>query len=132
MYVKKKKTSNLHYADDILWKLERKKMNLVSKIDKIIRDIGLKINTSKTKIMIINRLLEKEPCPVSIDSIKIVKNFMYLDTKISHTGSCENKKRRKIAMGKAVVSNTYMERSWDKQENKTATNTHISHCNLRH
>lgn len=78
-------------------------MRLMSKVDEVSKNEGLKINTSKTKIMIVDRPAEEELVPASIGGIEIVKEFIYLGAKLSNTGSCEAEIRRRIAMRKPAV-----------------------------
>ncbi|EFN60870.1 hypothetical protein EAG_16016, partial [Camponotus floridanus] len=89
------KISNLRYADNttLLGDTEEEIIRLMFKVDEVNRDEDLKINTSKTKIMIVDRPTEEELVPVSIGGIEIVKEFIYLGAKLTNTGSCETEIR---------------------------------------
>jgi len=49
---------------------------------------GLKLNKSKTKIMIVE------------DNYEVVNNFNYLGSLITNTGKCESEIRRRLTMAK--------------------------------
>lgn len=76
----------------------------MAKVEEVSKEVGLRINTAKTKMMIINRSLEGQPLPDHVGGIEVVRDFIYLGAKITNAGSCEPEIRRRIAMGKTAIA----------------------------
>ena len=64
--------------------------------------VGLKLNIQKTKIM--------ESCPITsweIDgkTVETVSEFIFLDSKITSDGDCSHKIKRRLLLGRKVMTN---------------------------
>ena len=78
-------------------------VDMLHRIESESRKFELKINTQKTKIMIIDRsqLLRLTS---ALDNLETVEEFVYLGSLITNNGTCETEIRRRIAMGKSAAS----------------------------
>ena len=98
--------NNLRYADDtiLMAESEEKLKNLLMKVKEVNEKAGLKLNIQKTKIV--------ASCPFSITSwqidretIKTVKNFIFLGSKITADGDCSHEMKRCLLLGRKVMTN---------------------------
>ncbi|XP_012544182.2 transposon TX1 uncharacterized 149 kDa protein [Bombyx mori] len=98
------KLSNLRYADDttLLAANESEMTALMSKLEKISLELGLAINRSKTKVMVIDRMNKLEH--TGSLHLETTERFIYLGSMIANTGSCEPEIRRRIGIAKTAMS----------------------------
>ena len=98
------KITNLRYADDttLLASSETEMINLLTRMEEISLELGLKINHAKTKLMVVDRA-NKLQLTGALD-LETVNDFVYLGSNISNTGSCEKEIRRRIGMAKSAMS----------------------------
>ena len=98
------KITNLRYADDttLLAANETEMINLLTRMEEISLELGLKINHAKTKLMVVDRA-NKLQLTGALD-LETVNDFVYLGSNISNTGSCEKEIRRRIGMAKSAMS----------------------------
>ncbi|KAA5557044.1 hypothetical protein F3G48_33055, partial [Pseudomonas aeruginosa] len=89
------KLSNLRYADDttLLAANENEMAALMSKLENISLELGLAINRSKTKVMVIDRMNKLEH--TGSLHLETTERFIYLGSMIANTGSCEPEIRRR-------------------------------------
>ncbi|CAH2267140.1 jg2878 [Pararge aegeria aegeria] len=99
-----KRICNLRYADDtVLVTTSMKDMKeLLQRLEVESLELGLCINKSKTKLMIVDRsgnLLDT----TNIPSVDIVEDYIYLGSQICNNGSCVPEIKRLIAMAKCAM-----------------------------
>ncbi|CAH2217690.1 jg26588 [Pararge aegeria aegeria] len=99
-----KRICNLRYADDtVLVTTSMKDMKeLLQRLEVESLELGLCINKSKTKLMIVDRsgnLLDT----TNIPSVDIVEDYIYLGSQICNDGSCVPEIERRIAMAKSAM-----------------------------
>ena len=64
--------------------------------------VGLKLNNQKTKIMV--------SCPITSwqidgETVEIVANFIFWDSKITAYGDCSHESKRLLLLGRKVMTN---------------------------
>ena len=97
--------NNLRYADDtvLIAESEEELQKLVNEVKERSLKYGLKMNTKKTKTMVIRRNVD-EPCRVDIlvDGVTLeqVDKYTYLGQVITEDGRCELEIRRRIQIAK--------------------------------
>ncbi|KAJ2946814.1 hypothetical protein O0L34_g16138 [Tuta absoluta] len=100
------KITNLRYADDmtIVASSEIEMASLLKKIEMESALLGLKINHTKTKIMVVDRaqLLHQTD---ALDKYGKVSEFVYLGSLITSEGSCTEEIRRRSGMAKSAMAN---------------------------
>ncbi|KAJ0175277.1 hypothetical protein K1T71_009418 [Dendrolimus kikuchii] len=60
-------------------------------------DFGLKINRSKTKIMIVDRLNNNSPEVTKIANCDVIQSYIYLGALISNNGGCTEEIKRRMS-----------------------------------
>ena len=85
-----KKLKDLDFADDLAL-LSHHLQDMQEKVDSLreaSKRVGLKINSQKTKVL---RTNHKQEAPITIEgaAVEDVKEFVYLGSKISHTGGTD-------------------------------------------
>ncbi|PZC84789.1 hypothetical protein B5X24_HaOG203779 [Helicoverpa armigera] len=94
------KISNLRYADDTtLFASSAELMQaLLHKMEQVSLMFGLKINRSKTKIMIVDRMNDNSPEVTRIANCDVVQTYIYLGALISNNGGCIDEVKRRMAL----------------------------------
>lgn len=77
-------------------------------MEHISAELGLQINKSKTKLMVVDRTNKL----VFTGALRLdfVDHFIYLGSSISNNGSCESEVRRRIGMAKSAM--TQLRKIW--------------------
>nr|ADI61821.1 endonuclease-reverse transcriptase [Bombyx mori] len=98
------KVTNLRYADDttLLATTEAEMTELLNRMEHIGLEMGLALNRSKTKIMVVDRTKKLELSGTL--NLELVDNFIYLGSNINNTGSSELEVRRRIGMAKGAMT----------------------------
>ena len=97
--------NNIRYADDMVMIAETEDglQALMVKLKEECRELGLRINISKTEVMGVT--IRRERLPVSItvagESLNQVATFKYLGCVLSEDGRCKSEIRARIGMAKA-------------------------------
>ena len=93
--------NNLRYADDTTFMAESKEelKSLLMKVKEESENVGLKLNIQKTKIMASGPITSWE-----IDG-ETVSDFILGDSKITADGDCSHEIKRRILLGRKVVTN---------------------------
>ncbi|KMQ86696.1 endonuclease-reverse transcriptase [Lasius niger] len=101
-----RKISNLRYADDttLLAASEDELVRLLERIDKASKEDGLKINASRSKILVVDGANKNQPNNRRISRIETVENLIYLAVQITNTGDCEGEIRRRIILAKTALA----------------------------
>ncbi|XP_037876471.1 uncharacterized protein LOC119630619 [Bombyx mori] len=117
------KITNMRYADDttLLAANESEMVALLDRMERISKKMGLSINKSKTKVMVVDRSGKLEP--TSALDLEIVDNFNYLGSNISNNGSCEKEVRRRIGMTKSAM--TQLGKIWRDRSISVKTKTKL-------
>ena len=97
--------SNLRYADDTLLiaNSPEELLEFLERLERVSLEYGLKINVSKTKVMIIDRDNENRRQPAKIGAFDVVDKFVYLGSMLHRTGSCEFEIRRRIEIARSAM-----------------------------
>ncbi|KAM3956770.1 alpha-tubulin [Aphomia sociella] len=93
------KIANLRYADDttLFATSERLMEELLLKMERVSLQFGLKINRTKTKIMVVDRANNNSPEVTQIARCKVIQTFTYLGALISNDGGCMDEVKRRMA-----------------------------------
>ena len=93
--------NNLTYADDITFMAESEEelKSLLMKVKVESEKVGLKFNIQKTKIMASGPITSWE-----IDG-ETVSDFIFLGSKITADGDCSHEIKRRLLLGRKVMSN---------------------------
>ena len=93
--------NNLRYTDDTALMAESKEelKSLLMKVKEESKKVGLKLNIQKTKIMASGPITSWE-----IDG-ETVSDFIFLDSKITADGDCSHEIKRRLLLGRKVMTN---------------------------
>ena len=93
--------SNLRYADDmtLMAESEEELKSLLMKLKEESENVGLKLNTQKTKIMASGHITSWE-----IDG-ETVSDFILGVSKITANGDCSHESKRRLLLGRKVMTN---------------------------
>ena len=94
---------NLRYADDTTLTAEREKLeSLLMKVKKKSEKAGLKLNIHKTKIMASGPITSWQ---VDGETMEIVRDFIFLGSKITAVGDCSHEIKRPLLPGRKAMTN---------------------------
>ena len=104
--------SNLRYADDtiLLASTEEKLSELLGRVQACSEESGLRLNRGKCCIMVVDREKRLPPECTQILDIERKNEAIYLGTRISNDGDCEEEIKRRIGMAKSAMAN--LNRIW--------------------
>ena len=93
--------NNLRYADDttLMAESEEELKSLLMKVKEESEKVGLKLNIHKMKIMASGPIT-----PWEID-VETVSDFTFLGSKITADGDCSHEIKRRLLLGRKVMSN---------------------------
>ena len=96
--------NNLRYADDttLMAKSKRELKGLLMKVKEERKNVGLKLNVQKTKIMASGSITSWK---IDGESMETVTNFIFLGSKINAVGDCSNEIKRRLLLGRKVMTN---------------------------
>lgn len=100
-----RRISNLRFADDTLLIANNSEelQELIRRVEEVSLEYGLKINTGKTKVMIIDRYNEHGRPPPKIGPFEVDEKFIYLGSMLHFSGSCEYEIRRRIEIARSAM-----------------------------
>ncbi|XP_062525565.1 uncharacterized protein LOC119628825 [Bombyx mori] len=106
--------TNLRYADDttLLASSEAEMKELLDRLEAISLNMGLAINKSKTKLLVVDRFSSTQRTDL-LAEYEAVDQFVYLGSVITDKGSCEPEIRRRIGMAKTAM--TQLSKVWKDQ-----------------
>ena len=64
--------------------------------------VGLKLNIQKTKIMASSPIISRQ---IDVETVEIVADFIFLGSKITADGDCSHEIKRRLLLGRKVMSN---------------------------
>ena len=97
-------TNNLRYADDttLMAESEEELKSLLMKVKEESKKVGLKFNIQKTKIMVSGPIISWQ---IDGETVETVADFIFLGSKITADGDCSHKIKRRLLLGRKVMSN---------------------------
>ena len=96
--------NNLRYADDTTFMAENEEelKSLLMKVKEESEKVGLKLNIQKTKIMACGPITSWE---IDGETMETVSDFIFLDSKIAAYGDCSHEIKRRLLLGRKVMTN---------------------------
>ena len=96
--------NNLRYADDTTLMAESKeeRKNLLLKVKEEIEKDGLKLNIQKTKFIVSGPFTSWQ---IDEETKETVRDFIFLDSKITADGDCHHEIKRRLLLGRKVMTN---------------------------
>ena len=97
-------TNNLRYADDttLLAESEEELKSLLIKVKEESENVGLKLNTQKTEIMVSGPITSWQ---IDGGIVETVTDFVFLGSKIILDGDCSHEVKRHLLLGRKVMTN---------------------------
>ena len=102
--IARRNINNLRYADDTTFMAEREEelKSLLMKVKEESENVGLKLNIQKMKIMASGPITSWE---IDGETVETVSDFIFLGSKITADGDCSHKIRRRLLLGRKVMTN---------------------------
>ena len=96
--------NNLRYADDTTLMAESKEelKSLLMKVKEESEKVGLKLNIQKTKIMASGPITSWQ---IDGETMKTVRNFIFLGSKITADGDFSHEIKRHLLLGRKLMTN---------------------------
>ena len=96
--------NNLRYADDttLMEESEEELKSLLMKVKEESEKVGLKLNIQKTKIMPSSPITSRQ---IDGETMETVRDFIFLGSKITADDNCSHEIRRRLILGRKVVTN---------------------------
>ena len=96
--------NNLRYADDttLMAESEEKLKSLLMKVKEESEKTDLKLNIQKTKMMVSSPITSWQ---IDGETIKTVRYFIFLDSKITVDGDCSHEIKRHLPLGRKAMIN---------------------------
>ena len=96
--------NNLRYADDttLMAESEEELKSLLTKVKEESEKAGLKLNIQKTKTMASDSITSWQ---IDGETMAIVTDFIFLGSKISADGDCSHEIKRRLLLGRKVMTN---------------------------
>ena len=98
--------NNLRYADDTTLMAESEELkSLLMKVKEESEKVGLKLNIQKTKIMASGPITSWQTDGERVETVETVADFIFLDSKITADGECSHEIKRRLLLGRKVMTN---------------------------
>ena len=95
--------NNLRYAEDTILMAEREEeLKNLLKVKEESEKVGLKLNNQKTKIMASGPITSWQ---IDGETVETASNFIFLGSKITTDGDCSHEIKRRLLLGKKVMTN---------------------------
>ena len=96
--------NNLRYADDttLMAESEEELKSLLQKVKEESKEVGLKLNIQKTKIMASGIITSLQ---IDGRTVETVIDFILLDSKITSDGDCLHEIKRCLLLGRKTMTN---------------------------
>ena len=98
--------NNLRYADDttLIAESEEELKSLLMKVKLESEKVGLKLNIQKTKITASGPISSWE---IDGETVETLSDFIFLGSKITADGDCSHEIKRRLLLGRKVMTNLY-------------------------
>ena len=97
--------NNLRYTDDITLMAEREELkSLLMKVKEESEKAGLKLNIQKMKIIASGPITSWQ---INGETVETVRDFFFLGSKITADGDCSHEIKRRLLLGRKVMTNLY-------------------------
>ena len=94
---------NLIYADDTTFMAESEELkNLMMKVKEESEKVDLKFNIQKTKILASGPITSWQ---IDGETIKTVRDFIFLGSKVTADGDCSHEIKRHLLLGRKAMTN---------------------------
>ena len=92
------------YADDttLMAESEEELKSLLMKVKEESEKVGLKLNVQKTRIIASGPITSWQ---IDGETVEIVKDFIFLGSKITSDGDCSHEIQRRLLLGRKVMTN---------------------------
>ena len=101
--IARRNINNLRYADDITLMAENEELKgLLMKVKEESEKVGLKLNIEKMKIMASGPIT---PWQIDGEVVETVADFISLGFKITADGDCRHEIKRRLLLGRKVMTN---------------------------
>ena len=101
--IARRNSNNFRYSDDTLMAdSEEELKSLLMKVKEESEKTGLKLNTQKTKIMASGPITSLQ---IDGETMETVKDFIFLDSKITADGDCSHEIKRRLLFGRKAMTN---------------------------
>ena len=96
--------NHLRYADDttLMAESEEELKSLLMKVKEKSEKVGLKLNIQKTKIMASGPITSWQ---IDGETMKTVRDFIFLGSKITADGDCSHEIKRHLLLGRKAMTN---------------------------
>ena len=101
--IARRNINNLRYADDTTLMAESKELkSLLMKVKEESEKVGLKLNIQKNKVMASGPITSWQ---IDGETVEAVADFIFLGSKITADGDCSHEIKRRLLLGRKVVTN---------------------------
>ena len=103
MKISRRNINNLRYPDDTTLMAEsEEELKSLLKVKEESEKVGLKLSIEKTKIMASSPITSWQ---IDGETVEAVSDFIFLGSKITADGDCSHKIKRRLLLGRKVMSN---------------------------
>ena len=102
--ITRRNINNLRYADDttLMAESEEELKSLLMKVKDESEEVGLKLSIQKTKIVASGPITSWQ---IDGETVETVADIIFLDFKITADGDCNHEIKRRLLLGKKVMTN---------------------------
>ena len=101
--IARRNINNLRYADDTTLMAESEELkSLLMKVKEVSEKVSLKLNIQKTKIMASSPITSWQ---IDGETVETVSDFILGGSKITADGDCSHEIKRRLLLGRKVMSN---------------------------
>ena len=102
--IARRNINNLRYADDttLIVETEQELKNLLKKVKEESEKNDFKLNIQKTKIMASGPITSWQ---IDGKTMETMTDFIFLDSKITADGDCSHEMKRRLILGRKVMTN---------------------------
>ena len=102
--IARRNINNLRYADDttLMAESEEELKSLLMKVKEESEKVGLKLNIQKTMIMASGPITSWQ---IDGETVETVADFIFLGSKITADGDCSHEIKRRLLLGRKVMTN---------------------------
>ena len=104
--IARRNINHLRYVDDntLMAESEEELKSLLMKVKEESEKVGLKLNIQKTKIMASGPITSWE---IDGETVETMADFIFLGSKITADGDCSHEIKRRLLLGRKIMSNLY-------------------------